>query len=432
MSSSLEKLYAAFDPQPLRADQPGEHRYVDLDDVRGPGDVVPRLASRIRLSPEPTCQLLAGHRGSGKSTELRRLKRELETGNKRYFVVFCDSSRDIDRNDVDFLEVLTAVMRQMAAQLREHAQISLTPGYFRDRWERIWNLLSSDVSLDSVDLEVGFTKISTTVKASPDARLKLRELIEGDTGNWLLAANDLIGQALLDLNKQGYHGLVVLVDDLDKIVLRPHEKAGCSTGEYLFIHRQPQLSAFMCHTVYTVPLALAYSTQEATLSTLYGGNVPVVPMVKVSNPPPQRGDYQPGIDKCLQIIARRLEDSGAQQTDLFDSDQTRDLLVRLSGGQPTELMYLTREAMITALPITENALKRAARERRKAYVRQLRTEHWTVIDEVRRAGQFTRTADNDQAIRSLLDNRAILQYVNDSDWYGENPVIADLSAPGAR
>ncbi|KKL07242.1 hypothetical protein LCGC14_2587990, partial [marine sediment metagenome] len=33
-------------------------------------------------------------------------------------VVYCEADEDIDRNDVDFPEVLIAVVRQMAAQLK--------------------------------------------------------------------------------------------------------------------------------------------------------------------------------------------------------------------------------------------------------------------------------------------------------------------------
>lgn len=429
MSDLLKRIYAAFGPDPLRADNPEQRElYVNLDEVRGEADVVHRLASRIRLNDGPTCQILAGHRGSGKSTELRRLKHALETGDERYFVVFCEVDRDIDRNDVDFLEVLVAIIRQMAAQLREHAGIKLKPGYFRDRWERITSLLSSKVELSAMELEVGLTTLSIAMKGSPDTRLKLRNQIESDTGNWLQAANDLIGEALLEL-KNDYSGLVILIDDLDKMVLRPHREAGCTTGEYLFIHREPQLSGFKCHTVYTMPLALAYSQREATIASLYGGPVPVVPMIRIGNCPPEAGDYKPGIEKCREIVHKRLQKIKVDQNKVFESPEVLDQLIRQSGGQPTELMYFVREALIASLPIDAAAVQRPVRERRKAYARQLRAEHWPIIEQVRRSGSFIRETDNEQAIRDLLDSRVLLQYVNDEEWYGVNPVIADLSSP---
>lgn len=54
----------------------------------------------------------------------------------KYFVVFCRSDDDIDRNDIDFPEILIAVVRQLAKQIRERAGIELKPGYFLDLWQR--------------------------------------------------------------------------------------------------------------------------------------------------------------------------------------------------------------------------------------------------------------------------------------------------------
>ena len=78
MNDLVQRIYAAFDPSPLKADNGG--LYVELDDVRGEADIVKRTSVKIRLAEgEPTCQVLAGHKGSGKSTELYRLQRELES-----------------------------------------------------------------------------------------------------------------------------------------------------------------------------------------------------------------------------------------------------------------------------------------------------------------------------------------------------------------
>ena len=427
MREMREKVYNAFDPSPLRADlAENDSLYVCLDSVRGDGKVVDRLAEKIRLAGDFTCQILAGHKGSGKSTELRCLKRKLETGDKRFFVVFCDSDNDIDRNDVDFFEVLISVVRQTVVQLHEKTNIELQPGYFRDRWERIWSLLSSKIGFDKIDLEAGLATISTTIKSSPDTRIKLRDSIESDTGNWLAAANDLIGKAILDLRKLGFFGLVILIDGLDKLAPRHLPDHNCSLAERLFIRREAQLTAFKCHTVYTMPLALAYSTQEPTIANLYGGAVPVLPMIRISNPPEEGGgDYEPGITKCRDIIQRRLQSCGANTEQVFDSDDTRDYLIRYTGGQPTELMYFTREALITSFPIDKAAVERPIRERRRAYLRQLRAEHWPVIEQVRQTGNFERSEENEQVIRDLLDGRAILQYSNGGDWYGVNPVIPE-------
>ena len=423
MSDVLERVYRVFDPEPLQADQ--EDLYVNLDSVRGQADVVGRLAKRIRLSKERTCQLLAGHHGSGKSTELKRLQRELENGDKRFFVVFCEAKSELDLNDVDFPEVLVAIVYQLARQLRERLGIELKPGYFKDRWERLKELLGTEVSFEGLELDAGMVKIAAAIKSSPDARAKVRRAMEPDTGNLLHAANDVIGKATQELIKKEFHGLVILVDDLDKIVLRPHSVAECSTAEYLFIHRHAQLSAFECHTVYSMPLALAYSVQEQKIANLYGGRPPVIPMTRITHCPPKRGTYKPGMDRFREVIAARLAEAGLDEADVFENNKVRDRLIKLSGGQPRELMILTREAIVGGdLPINDTAVDRAEREFRRAYVRQLRDEHWKIVAQVGKNATLKRTQSNDELVRELLDSRAILQYVNRDEWYGVNPLVA--------
>ena len=423
MSDVLERVYRVFDPAPLEADQ--DDLYVDLDEVRGEAGLVNRLATRIRLSEQRTCQLLAGHHGSGKSTELKRLQRELENGDKRFFVVFCEARSDLDLNDVDFPEVLIAIVHQLAKQLKERAQIKLEPGYFKGRWEGLKTLLGSEVDFEGLELDAGMVKIAGVIKSSPDARAKIRKAMEPDTGNLLYAANDVIGKAALELGKKGFHGLVILVDDLDKLVLRPHPVAECSTGEYLFIHRHGQLSGFECHVVYSMPLALAYSAQEQKIATLYGAQVPVIPMTKVAQRPPKRSMHRPGMERFREVISARLKKISVGEANVFETDKVRDRLIRLSGGQPRELMILTREAIIGGgLPINDGAVDRAEREGRRAYARQLRDEHWSLIDKVRNKGSLKRTQANDDLVRELLDSRAVLQYLNEEEWYGVNPLIA--------
>ncbi len=429
MADKLEtRVYRQFATTPLRAEQ--TDLYVDLDSVRGSAGIVNRLMQRIQLADRNTAQVLAGHRGSGKSTELYLLQQALEAGDPKHFVVFCRSDDDLDRNDIDFPEILIAIVRQLAKQLRERLGIELKPGFFKDRFERLKRLMTSQIEFQDAKLDLGLLELGTAIKNSPDARLEVRKLLDPDAGNWLNAANDVIGQALLELQKKGYAGLVILVDDLDKMIVRPHADAGCNTAEYLFIHRSAQLTAFKCHMVYTMPLSLAYSHQEGTIKTLYGGHVPVVPMIKIATPPPANRPHEKGIDKMEEMVLSRLTAAGATTADVFQKPPILRELIKLSGGQPTELMTLVREAIISdGLPLKHESLKRATREGQREYARQLRREHWPIIEQVRETGQAVRDNTNEAAIRELLDSRAIVQYVNDIEWYGLNPMVASLNPP---
>ena len=430
--SLAQRVYREFGPEPLRPKRQPD-LYVNLDDARGNMHTVSRLERTIRFADgKPTCQVLAGHKGSGKSTELFRLKKQLESEPNPLFVAYVEADEDIDRNDVDFPDVLIAVVRQMATQLKERTGITLKPGFFKNRLERLKDILTSPIDFESFELHLGLMELAGAMKGSPDARREIRKILEPDTNNLLYAANEVIGQAVGELVKQHKAGLVVLMDDLDKMIVREREGSRSTTDEYLFVNRAAQLTAFHCHVIYTIPLSLAYSHHSPTIAAAYGGEqVPVVPMTRIGGWPPNTGRNEPGVRKFREIIERRLKAADAKQSDVFASDDVRDRLIALSGGQPTELITLVRDGIITRdLPIDEKSLERARINGRRGYARFLRAEHWPIIEEIGKSGSYTRTKDNEPAFRELLDSRAVLQYVNDEDWYGLNPMVAALNPPG--
>jgi hypothetical protein len=84
--SPTAKLKDAYNSVKLDPLESGDPRYVDCSPARGGEDVVKFLSLRIENSNRPISQLISGHRGCGKSTELKRLVKDLE--NEGYLVVY--------------------------------------------------------------------------------------------------------------------------------------------------------------------------------------------------------------------------------------------------------------------------------------------------------------------------------------------------------
>lgn len=418
MADEIKKIYQAFDPSPLKAEE--TDLYVDLDEVRGSTGLVKKLAQTIKLSETTTTQLLAGHIGSGKSTELRLLQKQLQDDG--YFVVFCQILEDIDERDADFPDVLLSMMRQMASQIKERGQIVLKPSYFQQRFEDFNELFNSKVDL--TDLINGLFNLSAAIKSSPDTRKKIREIFEPKTNDWLSAANDIIGKAVLELSKNGYGDLVIIVDDLDKVSVEKSAEQQLSVAERLFLNRHAQLTGFQCHIVYTLPLPLVYSCRERDIASLYKLDAPpVVPMTKVVGRDGKQ--YKKGFDKFISIIQKRLT-KATVKISLFESNKIRDKIIRYSAGQPRQLMILIREAIIAgSVPIKEEYIENIARKIRHSYERQLRQEHWSIIEQVKRDKRLERNDSNDSLCMELLANRAILYYLNKDQWYGLNPLLPE-------
>lgn len=427
MAADLKRIYRAFDPAPLLGDQ--NDLYVPLDDVRGSSSLVSRLTKPIRFSNKATFQLLAGHIGSGKSTELRRVQKDLETGDERFFTVFCQVLEDIDPGDADFPDVLLAIMRQVAAEFRERLQIELKPGYLRQRLEEVKKFLGSEVKLESLAIDSALGNFTAAIKSSPSTRDQIRKALAATTERWIDAANDVLGEAVVEAQKKGYAGLAIIVDDLDKLSMLHEPELRGSVAERLYMERHVQLTAFRCHMIYTIPIALAYSCKEREIASRYGLTAPpVVPMTKVVDIEGKR--YEPGFERFRTVIARRLKDAGATEKDVFASDAVRDRIIECSGGQPRFLVTMMRDAIVEVEDnqlLTEATVNTVARKATHSYSRQLQKEHWKIIEEVRKTHALERTEKNASLCMDLLASGAVLQYLNEKEWYAPNPLLPKRS-----
>ncbi len=422
-----QALRAAFEPHPITPSEQPELR-VELDVERSAEDgIAIDIVRKVQYAKRPTHHVVAGHRGSGKSTELLRAKDLLEYGDPRCFTVYADLSRDVDYNDVDLLDVIVAMARHLATDVRERLGIELGGGFFRDRAAALWKVLTSEIIPEKIEISALAAKLSVAIKASPTARADLRKAFEPDAGNWLKALNDVIEEALPKVVAKGYQNLCLIVDDLDKLSRVQHATAGCPISENLFVNRAPQLTQLACHVVYSVPLELAMSHHAPALQSSYGGRVPIIPMVKVLDQPPSTTRHATGIASLREVVRCRCEHAGVTVAELCEPSIVDDLIL-LSGGQPAELMTLVSDCVLRRRPFNADVLERFRVRGTREY-QFLRRDHWAVLDAVRQNGLLDRTVENEEAIRELLQSRALLQYQNGEVWYRPNPYTDRIPRP---
>jgi hypothetical protein len=143
----LQRFFESCDPsRTLVIENPQDKLYyIDFASVRG-GKVIDELGRTItRLSPhKPTCQLFTGHIGCGKSTELRRLEADLRQ--QGFYVVYFESTQDLDVADVDITDILLAITRSISENL-ERIGIKLRPGYFVKLFSEVRAFLETPIEL---------------------------------------------------------------------------------------------------------------------------------------------------------------------------------------------------------------------------------------------------------------------------------------------
>jgi hypothetical protein len=402
--------------------------YIDFADVRG-CKIVEELQRTIsRISPdEPTCQLFTGHIGCGKSTELQRLKAELELAG--FHVVYFESSQDLDMADIDISDILLSVARQVSVSL-EAIGLKQKPGYFTNLFREIGDFLQTPIELSGeAEFSLGIAKITARTKDSTQLRNQLRQYLEPRTNSILQAINEeILDKAIEQLKLRGQKGLVVIVDNLDRVDMRPMA-SGRTQPEYLFIDRGEQLRRLKCHVVYTIPLALIFSNEyEALKNRLGGGIAPkVLPMVLVR----QRdgSDYEPGMLLLRQLVlARAFPEfpSGEREqfiTQLFDSPETLDRLCRVSGGHIRNLLGLLYSCLQRQdPPFSRDCLEAVIKDYRDDLLLAIDECQWELLFEVVQQQSVKGESDYQSLLRSMY----LFEYRDPRGrWFGISPALAE-------
>ncbi|AKG23672.1 ATP-binding protein [Calothrix sp. 336/3] len=427
---NLSRFFKACNPSRtlVMGDAADRRYYIDFSDVRGCKIVEELQRTITRISPdEPTCQLFTGHIGCGKSTELQRLKAELELAG--FHVVYFESSQDLDMADIDVSDILLSVARQVSVSL-EAIGIKLRPGYFANLFKEIGDFLQTPIELSAeAEFSLGIAKISTRTKDSPQLRNQLRQYLEPRTNSILQAINEeVLDKAIEQLKYRGQKGLVVIVDNLDRVDMRP-VASGRSQPEYLFIDRGEQLRRLKCHLVYTIPLALIFSNEYETLKNRLGGGIApkILPMVRVRQR--DNSDYEPGMLLLRQLVlARAFPDLSwdARQElilEIFDHPDTLDRLCRVSGGHIRNLLGLLYSCLQRQdPPFARECLEAVIKDYRDDLLLAINEEEWELLYEVVHQQSLKGESEYQRLLRSMF----VFEYRDPAGrWFGISPALAE-------
>ncbi|MEB3340389.1 MAG: P-loop NTPase fold protein [Okeania sp.] len=435
----LVRFYKACNPsKTLIVGNPDDKQYyIDFASVRGT-DIIRELERTITLlsGNQPTCQLFTGHIGCGKSTELFRLKDKLEK--QGYHVVYFESSEDLDMGDVDVSDILLAIARQVSESM-EKAQIKMQLGYFQKLFSEISELLQTPIELATeTEISVGIAKITAKTKDSPRLRSQLRQYLEPRSSTILESINkELFERANMELKRRGKNGLVVIVDNLDRIDNSP-KSWGRTQPEYLFVDRGEQLKKLNCHVVYTIPLTLMFSNDYGRLSSRFGVKPKILPMVPVQTRSRKLAtgsdfsgtlDYEPGMNLLREMVLTRAFPNvpSAERLELipalFDSSETLDRLCRISGGHIRRLLMLLYSCLQQEdPPFSAECLEGVIQEYRDDLIRAITADEWELLFRVVENQRVT----GEEECHTLLRSMFVFEYRDKSGhWFGINPLLAE-------
>lgn len=389
----------------------------DLSGVRG-GDRVQRMEDCIRdaLTGDYQVQLFSGHIGSGKSTELRWLSRELQM-NKRgtvFHAVFVDIDEYLDVRDIQLPEFLTALISALIDDpvIGPHVRASTTA---KKLWRDVVTWVKSlGITLDA-EIPVGVTKLKLSLKTSPGLQKRFREASRDHVTALMEGLGDLIQDARTHLAQQDVKDLIIIVDKLDRIERLPlDDGTKRTTHDLFFLEQLPLLQNVPAHFIVTIPVTLHFT--QSRLRQMFGSPDVVLPMVMVH----KRGTDTPdeaGISALKRLLARRIDTSVV----FADEDALRHAIIQ-SGGCVRDLFRIVTTGVLNkrGLGLTRADVDEVVKEFASNLERLLQGRGFLRdLHHVTKTGSFPENFDDDTK-QWLLYQLVVVEY-NGETWYDVLP-----------
>lgn len=429
----LQRYIAQCNPEePLvREDDPLYEPLDQGEPVRGSGDLscIDELAQTIRLL-EPTgatCQLFTGFSGSGKTTELRRLKARFEADKLTpTHVVFVNFEEYLDLytpiSITDVLRILAfALDREATAE--EAIKAGKDPdkievGYLRRFFDFVARL---DPTLKGIGFNAYAANLMFEIKDNPNFRQKVEEALKLRFQAFAKEATEVMSDAIVRLRAATHaQRVIVVADGLEKLTyMRDEDREKVeSAAETLFVAHAAWLR-LPAHVIYTFPFWLRFSAP--TLGALYHREPRILPMVKIADK--TGAPYAGGIAKLARLVARRIP-----LARVFGSavEETLHPIIEASGGYPRELLRMIRDLLSStaSLPVTASSCQRIIAQLGQVYSRVIRTPDIDLLVEVARTHTLPK-GDNARlaAFSRLFARQLVLAYLNGEEWYDLHPLV---------
>jgi len=432
-ATDLRTAYRVCDVKPLEGDDLDRY-YAQLGEVRKTEAMI-NISTMLDLQEEQEFStiLFTGHRGCGKSTELRLLERNWRS---QYHVIYLETDEVTDINDVEYTDLYLLVAQYIEYEVRKLG-IHLDRGilkdfedWFADITEETEQTVESSISVEG-ELTLGgespfpipflaklLAKLTSQIKGGAKDKKVIRNTLEKDFSRLKANINLLLDDATKKLKKKRPEckGILLIFDNLDR--------CPSHVANRLFFDYSAQLQELRATVIYTVPISALYSPRGIGNNF---GKPSIVPMVNIYEFERDRDLLElndKGLQALVQLLQRRMQTEKvfATNTELMD-------IIRASGGHVRHLMQMMREACVTAIgrghkTIESDDANYAIKQLQFSFEREIPDIHYAAIANTYR----TKRAASDETGQQTLFNTSVLEYNGKQRWNYPHPTVIQIDA----
>lgn len=403
--------------------------YVTTKEGRGE-DPTAKLIRKLSAHKNKNLKILfSGFKGCGKSTELLRLKQELDDD----FVIHIFSvTEKLDPNNLTISEIVITVMKDLFSFVNEnYKQIKLSGKLLKNLENWAASVYTEEINYKYYDgkigagggINAGFGKIlNVFAKLGLDfgAGRKFNEITKKEVKQTLseliLNCNLLIAEIKRQLDKIDKKNIIFIIEDLEKLNLE--------VAEGIFYDYPKQLTDISCCFIYTFPISLVYHHKYNIIKNEFD-EVFILPMIKVHD---KNGkEYGPGINSIEEIIYKRV----------FHELISRNLLkkfTKASGGCLRDLFRMLKLAAGNALDRDKKKIENvdfqySFNNLKKDYYNTIsynEKNDMSAEDYYKILAKCCQSKDkrpmDEKGLMDLKHNMSILEY-NEESWFDVHPAV---------
>lgn len=419
----LKTFYNALADRALEPDDPVYVPQVNIQSQSG-ADAIEQIATEIEWQEAGGVCLFTGQRGTGKSTELRRLKRRLEQVGITVF--YADLSEYLLlTKEVEISDFLVSIAGALSEEISK--KYGKSPGD-RSYWDRFTKFLETRVELTGLNATIEGVGVKAALKADPDFKRRVQEASRGHVAQITRDAHDFMKEAVAFVRKQEKYDatkVVLLIDSVERIrgVGDEAMKVFESVRNLFFGHAEA-LKVPTLHIVYTVPPYLPVLAAGA--GQLMGGAT-TRRLVSTHIFKDRSREADPG---GLAVLRKVVEMRCQRWSDIFKVEAL-DHLALSSGGDLREFFHLIRLCLPAVsddaeLPLSVKAVAHAENALRNEML-PIPADHVTWLKCIAKSHEPCLATDKDLPILAhFLDSRLVLNYRNGCDWYDVHPLLRNV------
>ncbi|GKT25286.1 hypothetical protein AVHM3334_17475 [Acidovorax sp. SUPP3334] len=361
--------------------------------------------------------LFTGQIGSGKSTELMRLRAEIASPQVKAF--YCDLTDWLNLNEPvtlgSFLVALLSAWVQEAGSIQGRQ----TPAERLRDFFRNTQLLPQgfDLGVDAAGLKA---KVGFALQTDPSFRHHVSDALKNRQSSIVSQAHDFVRLLKDDLCSRG-EKCVLIADSLEKLRGYGEQSESIYTSlQQLFLSDGAALRLPGLHVVYSVSPFLIEQNNQLP-AQLGVGAVATMPSVHVFQRNSAQEDKD-GVDAMLRLIQARFP----RCMEVFSEQQLRYIAIQC-GGDLRDYLRSIRVVLsddIVSLPVSDEMVEYALQQ--IAPPKAIPNEHvaWLARLEASHEPELSEKITS-LTLQQYLTSKHVLAYLNGSAWYAVHPMLRD-------